>query len=148
MKQEIYDTWMDRAGIGAGLILVWLLGSAVMFGIFSLVMFGLNSLFGVNLSAPTLVIVSIISGIPISTFVLLFTKASQKYHINYFRDFWMAFGHLVELKSDKDFYDKVEEMETWCKQNCNYLYGRDGHTPKRWVFLSKEDAMAFKLKWS
>ena len=147
MRQENYDTWMDRAGIGAGLILVWLLGSAIMFGVLSLIMAGLNALIGINFSPPTLVIISIISGVPISTFVLLFAKASNKYHITYFRDFWMAFGHAVILKPKDDYYDQVDEMEEWCNQNCNHLFGNSNNT-RTWVFLSKEDAMAFKLKWS
>ncbi len=43
----------------------------------------------------------------------------------------------------------LRERVVWCDENCHYLYVHDILSQNiRWQFVSDEDAIAFKLRWT
>ena len=45
-----------------------------------------------------------------------------------------------------DVFVEIQEAKDWCKENCTGLY--DVYNENYTIFNLKEDAMAFKLRWS
>jgi len=64
----------------------------------------------------------------------------------------MKHKHCVYIEARYNGLDRETEIRTWCNENVeSYRIKYDVPYPYLylgWCFISKEDAMAFKLRWS
>lgn len=93
---------------------------------------------------------TLIAGLCIITLILIFvinsifTRALTEIGIN-FKFFWM-FSYFNEGIYIETMTDTYKNASDWCKQNCKsrWTYSKIKHN---FFFMSKEDAMVFKLTW-
>ncbi len=87
---------------------------------------------------------SFVIALPITLFAFYLRKAQKLYDINRWRDFWIGFGHIVYLPETGD---ENKKMEEWLEKNMNHMYIQYKRRTQSYHFISKSDAMAFKLMW-
>ncbi|KKM75130.1 hypothetical protein LCGC14_1393310 [marine sediment metagenome] len=155
MKPDTYDTIIDTTkelfGYSGWLVLAFcLVGCVLAFGYWILLDF-----IEIELSIIMLSIADLIISLLIIAFVFMISKAQDRFSIKQWRDYWMAFGHQIQLSipEDKPVEDAVQELKIWCDENTPRLY-RITDTSDRYrnskitlVFKHRTDAVACKLKW-
>jgi len=156
MKPDTYDTIIDTTkelfGYSGWLILAFfVVGCALAFGYWMTFEF-----LEIELSIMMLSIVDLIISLLIIAFVFMISKAQDRFKIKQWRDYWMAFGHPIEILVPKGetVGDTHRELKIWCDENTPRLY-RVTATSDRYqdnviklVFKHRTDAVACKLKWS
>lgn len=153
MKIEIYDKAMNRIWLSILMFLIWLLGTAIFFGVFWVIAYGFNYLFGIGISSQILLILATVIGGPFSIFAIFYIRSSSRYSSNGngldFRDWWLIFGHNIDFGDEKAKKLNLEEVDKWASENCSSLWRRRNKSYYPiWVFKDESEAMAFKLRWS
>ena len=82
-------------------------------------------------------------------------KTKERFSVKQWRDFWMAFGHAIEISisDDKSTREMERELKGWLDENTPRLYRimiRDNRFQDekiKIVFRHRTDAVACKLKW-
>ncbi len=146
MKTQTYNTVVNIIGFVSGLLAVAVFGSALLFFFCWLVLTGASNIFGFAFSIKYLTIMTASMAIPIFAFSWTYIISCQIHGIDKFRDFWVIFGHEVELEFDDTFLKQRKEMIAWCDENCDHLYKLLG-SGNRWIFWKESEALAFKLMW-
>lgn len=156
MKPDTYDTIIDTTkelfGYTGWLLLASLLvGCALAFGYWIFLDF-----LEIELSIMILSIADLIISFLIIVFMFMISKAQDRFKIKQWRDYWMAFGHLIEITvpDGKTVENTERELKIWCDEDISRLYRiisisdsyRDNNI--KLVFKHRTDAVACKLKWS
>jgi len=155
MKPDTYDTIIDTTkelfGYSGWLLLaILLVGCVLAFGYWIFLDF-----LEIQLSIMILSIADSIISFLIITFMFMITKAQERFSVKRWRDYWMAFGHPIEISvpDDKTIEDAERELKRWCDENTPRLYriidknDRYRNNKIKLVFKHRTDAVACKLKW-
>lgn len=152
MKIETYDKIMSRVGLSIFMFLVWMIGTAIFFGIFWVLAFSFEYLFGYGISSQVLLILAAVIGGPFSIFAAMYMRSTAKYGGNgglNFRDWWMIFGHQIDFGDTKTKKLNEVEVDEWASENCSHFWRKCRKSYySTWVFKCEAEAMAFKLRWS
>ncbi len=146
MKTETYDRIINNIkniNIGIAILTIFL---TISFGI----MFGINYMLSwiLNIEISNWIYYSIpfIFSIP-TTFIIWASANSHDFYRVPLRDFWIIFGVFVDITIENNEFEKRQDIEKWMNKNttslCRFI-GCSG-TSYTYAFLSKSDAMAFKL---
>ena len=147
MRNISYEKLVDGM-IETTFIFLWFCGIYVCAFIVTGIVFMIYSI-NYNSEASFLWFIFVPSGItsfPITFLYFYFRKAKKLYKIKRVRDFWVGFSHIISLpKADY----KNSEIEKWLEENMNHMYTRNKQEVRlhSYHFISKSDAMAFKLRW-
>lgn len=146
MKINTYDALINnvRAIFFAGIIFIFFAGIlyAVMFAIEN----GLKIFFDHQLATWIFHTIPLIVSTPITFLLWASLNAHPQYNVK-FRDFWVKFAVYVEVEIKTS--DMFEEITDWLETNTTSLSREIGTSSGlyTYAFLSKEDAVAFKLRW-
>ncbi len=155
MKPDTYDTIIDTTkelfGYSGWLLLAVCLVGCVLALVYWLVMMFLE----IELSIMMLSIINLIISFLIITFVFMIAKAQKRFNIKQWRNYWMAFGHVIEItiSDDTSTTEMEQELKRWLDENTPRLYrimtrGKRFQDDKiKIVFRHRTDAVACKLKW-
>lgn len=149
MRPDTYDTIIDTTKelcsySGWFLLTVFITGFvlAIVYLIFDL---GL----GFKVSIMYLIIFDLVISSLITSFAFMVQKTKERFNVEQWRDFWMAFAHPVNIPFGND--NQQAELKNWLDENIPRLYrvvDENRHTrTTKIVFRHKTDAMACKLKW-
>lgn len=152
MRIETYDKIMSRIGLSILTFFIWLIGTAFFYGLFLVIILGVEHLFGISLSSQTLLILAAIIGGPFSIFATFYCRSATKYGSGNgiaFRDWWLIFGHEIDFGNDKAKNLDNEELNKWATENCSHFWRKCNKMYyTSWIFWDEAEAMAFKLRWS
>lgn len=155
MKPDTYDTIIDTTkeffGYSGWLLLaICIVGCALAFGYWITLEF-----LEIKLSIIILSIADLIISFLIIIFVFMIKKTHERFSVTQWRDFWMAFGHVIEISisDDKSTKEMEQELKRWLDENTPRLYrimtrdNRFRDDKIKIVFRHRTDAVACKLKW-
>lgn len=155
MKPDTYDTIIDTTkelfGYSGWLVLAFfIVGCVLAFGYWIVLDF-----LEIELSIMMLSIADLIISLLIIAFVFMISKAQTRFNIEKWRDYWMAFGHPIEITipDNKAVEDAERELKIWCDEDISRLYRIVNHSDRyrnnkiKLVFKHRTDAVACKLKW-
>ena len=150
MKIEEYDKIVNIVSKCFTAIVCLVIFVALSYGLFSGIRFLLNWSLDWSIPYWPIHIISAVIGLPLS-FVIWVTANAEKGHDLNLRDFWAFFAESVKV--DEHEHDK-KEIKIWIDQNILNLHRRIGYTYDKnnnpiatYIFISKKDAVAFKLRW-
>lgn len=155
MKPDTYDTIIDTTkelfGYSGWLLLVTCVVGAVLAFVYWIVI----EFFEIELSIMMLSIINLTISLLIITFAFMVKKTYERFNVTQWRDFWMAFGHAVDLSisDDKSTKEMERELKRWLDENTPRLYrimirdNRFRDDKIKIVFRHRTDAVACKLKW-
>jgi len=155
MKPDTYDTIIDTTKELFGYS-GWLLLATCIVGVaLALVWWVVFEFLEIELSIMMLSIVDLTISFLIITFAFMVKKTKERFSVKQWRDFWMAFGHAIEISisNDKSTKEMERELKGWLDENTPRLYRimiRDNRFQDekiKIVFRHRTDAVACKLKW-
>ncbi len=149
IKTEIYDKLVDifETVFAASIVL------GVTLGLTYALLFGLD--YGLEIwlkwSLPTWLFHLIPWGFsaPLTFMMWASGNAHKEYKVQ-LRDFWVMFAVFVDVDMQNRTSDDREEINEWLEKNATSLCRRLGSNEYiyTYAFLSRVDAVAFKLAWS
>ena len=155
MKPDTYDTIIDTTkelfGYSGWLLLAMLVVGCVL----ALGWWIVLEFLEIELSIMMLSITDLIISLLIIAFVFMISKAHERFSVERWRDYWMAFGHPIEIiiPDDKTVDNTKRELKIWCDEDISRLYRIVNHSDRyrnnkiKLVFKHRTDAVACKLKW-
>lgn len=151
MKPDTYDTIIDTTkelcSYSGWFLLTAFVGAFVLAIVYLITVEWLKF----QLSIMFFIIIDLVVSFLIIIFVFMVKKTHERFGVKYWRDFWMAFGHPINIPFDNQ-EETEQEIKKWIDENTPRLYRileknfRDSTI--KIVFRHKRDAMACKLKWS
>jgi len=155
MKPDTYDTIIDTTKELFGYS-GWLLLAACVVGVaLAIVWWVVFQFLEIELSIMMLSIIDLTISSLIITFAFMVKKTQERFSVTQWRDFWMAFGHAIEISisDDKSTEEMKQELKRWLDENTPRLYriitrdNRFRDEKIKIVFRHRTDAVACKLKW-
>jgi len=155
MKPDTYDTIIDTTKELFGYS-GWLLLATCLVGLaLGLVYWTVIEFLEIELSIIMLSVIDLIISSLIISFAFMVKKTHERFNVTQWRDFWMAFGHAIEISisEDKSTKEMEHELKRWLDENTPRLYrimtrdNRFRDNKIKIVFKHRTDAVACKLKW-
>lgn len=155
MKPDTYDTIIDTTKELFGYSGWLVLASCVVGVALAIVWWVVFEFLEIELSIMMLSIIDLTISSLIITFAFMIKKTHERFSVTQWRDFWMAFGHAIEISisDDKSIKEVEQELKRWLDENTPRLYriitrnNRFRDDKIKIVFRHRTDAVACKLKW-